>query len=185
MLRALLAIFFLLPTIIEATEVNAAYQVDLIIFTQSHPTLTSTEHNLLPLELPSPNQSTITLKPQDNSSDFYRLLPRRASYLLTADKRLRQQQNYRIIAHYSWRQPLAHPQTIKLPDTEQDQWRVSGTLTIGYNSYYRMNGLLSFYAPGAETPSFAWPIKKRLKKSLIYYIDHPQAGLLVDIHPLA
>jgi len=86
--------------------------------------------------------------------------------------------------HYTWLQPFENQRTILLPKIEREGWQVEGTLRVRRSNYYLLSTNLIFSSANKEQPAFVFAQTQRLKGGDTYYLDHPQAGMLIKIHQL-
>lgn len=172
----LLGIAHLCP--IFAQNAKASYQIDMIIFMHEN-AMTS------PGELPLlPNKAAISLKKNSGTgSPPYTLLPAKFSHLQKEYYALRRKPEYRVLMHYSWLQPAGKEQRIQLPENLQDQWKVEGSMAIKQSNYYLLNSKLVFSAVN-NASQFVFEKNERLNANTIYYLDHPQAGMIIKIHKM-
>ncbi|CZR30982.1 Uncharacterised protein [Legionella pneumophila] len=74
---------------------------------------------------------------------------------------------------------------VALPKINHNGWQIQGTLKVRQSNYYLFDADLQCLSPGNQETSFTVSQKQRLKGSTIYYLDHPQLGMLVKIHKIA
>lgn len=179
MLRLFIATLSILYSFITLAQSN--YQVDLVIFAypQSgdvNKSLAMTSP-LLPI-----SQNAITLQP--NSTKPYGLLSSSKSSLKDQYYLLSRKSNYRVLGHYSWIQPGANQSSVALPKMSHNGWQMQGTLRIRQNNYYLFDAHLQLSSPNNPDSYFTVNQDQRLKGGVVYFLDHPQVGMLVKIHKL-
>jgi hypothetical protein len=52
------------------------------------------------------------------------------------------------------------------------------------SNYYLLDTALLFSAPERINAAFMFTQKQRLKPGVVYYLDHPQAGMLIKVHTI-
>lgn len=177
-----LALSLLLSSISFA---KSYYQVDLIVFAHQQnadkniqiPTnsfLIPVSKNAIPLRSGKHAEAvTYSLLPSSQSSlrDEYYLLSRKS--------------NFKVLGHYSWRQPSNNQSSVALPELIHDGWQMQGTVRVRQSNYYLFDTDIQLSPPSNPENSFTVSQKQRLKGNIIYFLDHPQIGLLVKVHKLA
>ncbi|GGI79333.1 hypothetical protein GCM10007966_04840 [Legionella impletisoli] len=158
------------------------YQVDLIVFTHNARDAVSEE---LPTPIMLEPQHAISLQAFDGSPAPYHLLPSTSSGLRKELWALNHKGTYQVLGHYSWLQPANNQKPIVLPRIDQSGWNVEGTLRIRHSNYFLVDSELLFSAPRTRSTSFVLSQKHRLQEDKVYYLDHPQAGMLIKIHKIA
>ncbi|CEK09881.1 CsiV family protein [Legionella hackeliae] len=155
------------------------YQVDLIVFThQNASSLLSDFNETTPRSLHG-----IPLRTEINSAITpYHLMPASTSKLRQEYWALNRKPQYHVLLHYSWLQPFNSQQAIVLPKLSRDGWNVEGTIRVRRSNYYLLDTNLLFST--ASNAAFVFSQKQRLKGGDIYYLDHPQAGILIKVHQL-
>lgn len=173
-------LLILFACLLQAQEKLPFYQIDLIIFT--HQQASSAEGSLSSI-LPPGKSHTIALQTEVHKDRRpYHLLPASVSQLQQEYWALHRKPQYRILLHYSWLQPLNNQQTIELPKIVREGWELEGNLRVQRSNYYLLDTQLLFTTlTGNHTP-FVLEKKQRLKGGEIYYLDHPQVGLLIKVH---
>ncbi len=180
----MLRLFILTISILYScfTLAKSNYQVDLIIF--SYPQSGDKSNNLTmnsPL-IPISNNA-ITLK--SDSTKPYGLLSPSKSGLRDQYYLLSRKSHYQVIGHYSWQQPNNNHSSVALPKVSQNGWQMQGTVRVRQSNYYLFDADLQLSPPNNPQSSFVVSQKQRLKGSLVYFLDHPQIGMLIKIHKLA
>lgn len=179
---ASLAFFFLFSGSALANQASKLYQIDMIVFTH-HPTSPQqTEQSLTPL-MPPATQHAISLK--DKNSDVrapYHMLPSSASQLNQEYWALTHQSDYQVLAHYTWLQPSDNQRAVTIPAVHRNGWNMEGTLRIRESNYYLLDTELLFSTASHTEKAFLFSQKQRLKPGAVYYLDHPQAGMLIKVH---
>lgn len=159
------------------------YQVDLIVFTHLQ-TPPSTAHALAPLIAPSAtNAIPLELNPSAQSTPYH-ILPASASQLRNEYWALNRKPEYQVLFHYTWLQPSTNEKPIALSQLNAGGWNIEGTLRIRQSNYYLLDTDLLFSAPQSMQTAFIFSKKQRLKPDVVYYLDHPQAGMLIKIHAI-
>ncbi|KTC87220.1 CsiV family protein [Legionella brunensis] len=157
---------------------TSLYQVDLIVFThQNASSLLEDFKGSVPNTLHG-----IPLRTEMKHSSPYHLLPSSSSKLRQEYWALNRKPQYHVLLHYSWLQPFNNQQAIILPKIGKDGWQVEGTIRVRRSNYYLLDTNLLFST--ASNASFVFAQTQRLKGGNIYYLDHPQAGVLIKVHQL-
>ncbi|KTD26125.1 Protein of uncharacterised function (DUF2803) [Legionella lansingensis] len=178
MIRKLIFMGMIICSCLAQGKNASLYQVDLIVFT--HQNASSIADDLK--EVPQNTLHGIHLKTEGKGTATpYRLLPSSASKLKQEYWALNRKPQYHVLLHYSWLQPFNNQQTVILPKLSRDGWQVEGTIRVRRSNYYLLDTHLLFstvYGQG----SFVFAQKQRLKGGDTYYLDHPQAGILIKVH---
>jgi len=185
------------------------YDVELILFAREAPDAGSTE--AWPEEPGMPDyQHAIPIQEQDATTSatmkknagtaqqpVFQLLPKEA-YLLTAEaRRINRKRGLHTLLHIAWRQPgLAPNKAIPVylrsaETTETNIPRLEGTVTISRQRYLhvKLDLLLNksrFNSESdtpylAETVSYRFQGRRKMRSGKLHYIDHPLAGALIKI----
>lgn len=175
-------IFFLFLCLITNSLFAASaflYQIDLIVFTHSKPrTIDST-----PVIAPPDFSNALTLLKSNNEEEMpYKLLPVHSSNLINEYNKLNKESNYQILLNYSWLQPSENDKSIIIPNLANDDWILNGTLRIKQSTYYAFD--TDLILTSNKNMQFPVQYKKRLKPEIVYYLDHPYAGILIKIHQI-
>ena len=166
-----------------ASPKGSLYQVDMIVFT--HQPTAPREEAIAPV-LPTYIQDAITLLPTASAAMTpYHTLPSASSSLQNEYFALHRNKAYEILGHYTWLQPENSRQPVLLPQMVGANWNVEGALRIRQSNYYLLDADLLFSVFGQKKPAFAFTQKQRLKAGVVYYLDHPEAGMLIKIHKVA
>ena len=177
-----LTCLFLFSYLTQAAQRSTLYQVDMIVFAHQQ---SSAQQTTTP-PLLAPPQNAI---PLDNSISSaitpYHILPTSASQLSNEYWALNRKAEYQVLAHYTWLQPSNNQRAIVLPSTNRNGWNIEGTLRIRQSNYYLLDTDLLFSAPNNTQTAFFFSQKQRLKPGTVYYLDHPQAGMLIKVHQIA
>ena len=180
MLRVLF-LFYLLGFSLVGTA-SSLYQIDIIVFTHAY-TENDQVENTSPLLAGYHTQFAIPLKPHEpGSSGLYQLMPQSSSSLKDAWNRLNHQAQYRPLLHYTWIQPSNNQRSVLLAAQTNDHWDVKGTIRVRQSNYYLLDTQLQFSAPNGKHQHIVLADKQRLKPGNTYYIDHPQGGMLINVH---
>ena len=172
-------------SLLQAKTTEALYQIDLIVFAHQQDS-TLPEDLSFSTAIPPQTPQAIPLDTEINSATTaYHLLPPSSSQLRQEYWALHRKPQYRVLMHYTWLQPFDNQRAIVLPKIDRDGWQVEGTLRIRRSNYYLLNTDLVFSSPNNGQAAFVFSQKQRLKGGDIYYLDHPQAGMLIKIHQLA
>lgn len=172
----------LFSSLSHAQASTTYYQVDLIVFAHAY-----TEGDQLEtssqVRVPHHMQSAISLKPREPGvSGVYRLMPTSTSSLQSSWNRLNQHSQYRVLFHYTWIQPSNNQRPVLLPSSTNNGWTVEGTVRVRQSNYYLLDTALQFKTPNGRHSTFLFEQKQRLKPGNTYYLDHPQAGMLINVH---
>lgn len=155
----------------------------MIVFT--HLTNTSTKTSLTPLTLAPEMEHAIQLQNDvNNLLTPYHTLPSSASTLKNEYWALNRKPQYQVLLHYTWLQPGNNQRPIALSHMNNTGWNIEGTLRIRQSNYYLLDTKLLFSAPNNAQSAFVFAQKQRLKPGVVYYLDHPQAGMLIKIHQI-
>jgi hypothetical protein len=186
MLRAILTLLsVLLSSWGFAQKSGAMYQVDMIVFTHQHPATAQLEHGSTPL-LSTQNKNWITLEDTVRSTMTpYHTLPSASSMLKNEYWALNRKPEYHVLFHYTWLQPNSNQQFVSLPSINKDGWNIEGLLRIKRSNYFLLDTELLFSQPNNDKSTFVFNQKQRLKPEVVYYLDHPQAGMLIKVHQIA
>ncbi|WP_133126853.1 CsiV family protein [Legionella nagasakiensis] len=182
MLRVILLISLLANCCLGFAGNHTLYQIDLIVFTHQQGS-ENTEHMVAPL-IPPDTHAAIPLRSLDNAMTPYHLLPVSTSQLRNEYWALNRKSQYRILLHYTWLQPGNNQRPVALSAIHSNSWDIEGTLRVRQSNYYLLDTELFFSSPTNDT-SFIFSQKQRLKPNVVYYLDHPQAGMLIKIHKVA
>ena len=186
MLRiALLAFCLLFTGLCLANQPSKLYQIDMIVFTHQQTSRHQTEQTSTPL-LPPATQHAIPL--QDATSGVrtaYQMLPSSASQLNQEYWALTHKSDYQVLAHYTWLEPSNNQRAVAIPAIHRNGWTIEGTLRMRQSKYYLLDTELLFSTPNSAQPAFLFSQKQRLKPGTVYYLDHPQAGMLIKVHLVA
>ena len=178
-------IFALFLFSLSFANASPLYQIDMIVFTHLQLPSSSTENVYSPILAPDiqnaiPLSSTIS-----NNKTPYHALPKSASELRDEHWALNRKPQYQILFHRSWLQPGNNQKPIALFEMNVGGWNVEGTLKIKQSNYYLLDTELLFSAPNSKQRAFIFAQKQRLKPGVVYYLDHPHAGMLIKIHQVA
>jgi hypothetical protein len=113
----------------------------------------------------------------------YHLLPRQQSDLAREYYALSKRPEFQILGQYSWLQPAKTNSPVLLQFNGLNGWQVNGEISIQQNQYYLLNSQIEFNL--ADKAQIRMTQRQRLKNNKVYYLDHPQAGMLIKIHPVA
>ncbi|HBI21932.1 MAG TPA: hypothetical protein DDY37_05020 [Legionella sp.] len=183
MLRiASLTILLLLSCLSQANQPSKLYQIDMIVFTHQHSSSQPAEQSSTPL-LPPTTQHAIPIQDAISGTRApYHLLASSASQLNQEYWALTHKADYQIIAHYTWLQPSNNQRAVVIPVTHRNGWTIEGTLRMRQSNYYLLDTELLFSTPNSARTAFLFSQKQRLKPGTVYYLDHPQAGMLIKVH---
>lgn len=178
------ATIFLFSCLGFANQQAALYQVDIIVFTHLRTSLTSNKNALAPVLAPE-LANAIPLKFNGSGKMTpYQILPTSASQLRNEYWALNRKPQYQILFHYTWLQPVNSKRPVALSVANVGGWDVQGTLSLQRSNYYLLETNLLFSAPDSEQVPFIFTQKQRMKPGVIYYLDHPHAGMLIKVHQL-
>lgn len=180
MLRLFVVFGLCIYSSLVAAKNDSLYQIDLIVFT--HTMLNKDQPNKV---LPNlSNKQVISLDTHNDGLTPYHLRPFSFSKLQNEYWTLKHQKDYHVLGHYSWLQPTTNQSAVALPHIVQQGWDVQGTVRIQQNNYYALNTKLIFSAQNNPQDVFIFSQKQFLKPNTVYYIDHPQAGMIIEVHQL-
>ncbi len=172
---------FLLSFMSQANPQSTLYQVDMIVF--AHKQVSKNDSSNTTPVLVSDMRQAIELKNTASSAlTPYHTLPASSSQLSSEYWALTRKSNYQILAHYSWLQPANNQRPIAFSATNRNGWNLEGTVRVRRSNYYLLDTDLVFSTPGQNPTTFSFAQKQRLKPGTVYYLDHPQAGVLIKVH---
>jgi hypothetical protein len=163
-------------------QANSTYQIDLILFSYPHAADKSNNFVMNSPLIPI-SKSAIPLK--TDAAHSYGLLPPSQSGLHDEYYLLSRKSQFKVLANYSWKQPVKNLSSIALPNTELNGWLIQGTVKVLKGTFYQLDAELQLSPPDDPEASFVVSQKQRLKENTVYFLDHPQIGMLVKIHQLA
>jgi hypothetical protein len=182
--EAMLRLFILTISILYScfTLAKSSYQVDLIVFAYPQ---SGDKNSKLPINSPliPLSNNAITLK--TDSTKPYGLLPASKSGLRNQYYLLSRKSTYQVLGHYSWKQPGNNQKRVAIPNVSHNGWQMQGTVRVRQSNYYLFDADLQLSPPSNPQSSFVVSQKQRLKGSQVYFLDHPQVGMLIKIHKLA
>lgn len=161
---------------------GSSYQIDLIIF--SHPQNASGLSQDAPL-IPVAKSAIALRTAATAAASTYQLLKPSLSSLTDEYYLLNKRSRFQVLAHYSWRQPAGSQSSVALPATATKGWQMQGTVRVRQSNYYLLDSELQFAPTNAPETSFTVSQKQRLKPNVVYYLDHPQIGMIVKVHKIA
>lgn len=185
MLRPIILFLLVLFSGYSTANQQTLYQIDMILFTHQPSSLIQSEKTVTPLLAPESNQAIPLQISNSVTNSPYHTLPASSSQLSEEYRALSRKTDYQVLAHYSWLQPSNNQRAITLPAISRNGWSVEGTLRVRQSNYYLLDTDLFFSTPQSTQTAFIFSQKQRLKPGAIYYLDHPQAGMLVKIHKIA
>ncbi len=156
----------------------AHVQVDLIAFTHAYTEKDQVEHPIAILD-----HLLSTAIPLDaGQQSGYQLISPQHSRLQSAWSRLNRSGQYHPLVHYTWLQPSNNQRAVQLPVSNSQGWKVQGAIRVRQSQYYLLDATVSFTPIYGSAPGFVIAQKMRLKPGYTYYLDHPQGGLLIQVH---
>ena len=156
-------------------------QVDLIIFTHAYTEKNQMETSAQPI--PQDIQTAIPLQPREvGAHGSYQLIATSHSNLQSLWSRLNHHSQYQPLFHYTWIQPAHNQKAVLLPANTSQGWTVQGTVRVRQSNYYLLDTALQFKALNSSASAFVLSQKMRLKPGNTYYLDHPQGGMLINVH---
>jgi hypothetical protein len=170
-------IFFVLNLIciVVSAKTESQIQVDMLIF--SHNTQEK-EHSYTHLK-PAADAIAISSQITKASTNFH-LLPSTSSQLKNEFWVLNRKPLYTVLANYSWIQPKNIKKSVKIPEIYNKGWEGKGTMSLIAGNYYRLSTNLQFVPPNQLPLHFEQ--EQHIKEGKVYYLDHPQVGILIKIH---
>lgn len=157
------------------------YQIDLIVFTHERTSNESAEESIVPVIASAKDKAIHLSSSYNDSNELYALLPASLSQLKKEYWALSHRPEYQVLGHYSWRQSPENQKTIVLPPIHHAGFDVEGVLKVRQRNYYVLNADLKFTTLDKPS-SFVLSQSQRLKEDVVYYLDHPKAGMLIKIH---
>jgi hypothetical protein len=173
---------FLFSPLALAAPPQAMDQVDIILFTHLRTSFPLSHQQALP-----PGTDDALLLSNELSRDkrpYHRLAPS-SSGLANAYWVLNHKPEYQVLLHYSWLQPRHKPHPVRIESRQPQAWDIEGTLHIQRGHYLFLDTAFLFSTKDMPDHSFVFQQKKRLKSNVVYYFDHPQAGMLIKVHPVS
>ncbi len=165
----------------NATPSTHLYQIDLIVFTHINQSSSLTEDPFAPLLVPGMEQAIPLQYTESDKKSPYRILPKSQSALRNELFLLNHKPQYHVLFHYTWLQPANNQKSVSLSEPNSSSWHVEGTLRIRKSNYYLFDTELLFKAPNHQDIAFVFKENMRLKPGIVYYLDHPQAGMLIKV----
>lgn len=175
---------FLFSSLGLANPASILYQVDMIVFTHLQLPSASSENSHTPLLAPDISHAIPLKSTVSSARTPYHALPASASQLRDQYWALNRKPQYQILFHHTWLQPGNNQRPIALSEINTGGWNVEGTLRIRQSNYYLLDTELLFSAPNSKQAAFIFSQKQRLKPGVVYYLDHPHAGMLIKIHQI-
>lgn len=182
MSRVTLSLYLMLVSCISFAA-SKFYQIDMIVFTHQQTSVQQSENISTPLLMPNAQQAITLQSTQSNPIAPYHLLPSSSSQLSREYGALNRKPDYHVLFHYTWLQPSNNQRAIVLPSIQRNGWEIGGTLRVRQSNYYLLDTDLYFTAANNKT-AFLFSQKQRLKPGTTYYLDHPQAGMLIKVHQI-
>ncbi len=184
-------IYLLLCCVLITTRSNAQnhislYQIDLILFAytewapEQHQASASTV-------IPTQNPQAIPLRFYESHAPArtYQLLANAASPLQRDWTRIQQQPLAHALLHYTWLQPSHNQRPVEITAHLNDGWQVEGSLRVRKSNYYFFDTQLVISPPNRQQQPFVFSQIQRLKPGITYYLDHPEAGMLIRINRIS
>lgn len=184
MKKTILTLLLLITSMVFANSVDKFYQIDVIVFAQNNTHKSISEHELSPLII-TETPKAIPLQAFSGEDKPYELLPTSMSKLQSELWALNNKGPYKVLAHYTWMQPESNRQPVMLPKINKDGWDLEGTMRIRHGHYFQLDTELLLSTPERQSAPFVFSQKHRLEQDKVYYLDHPEAGILIKIHPTA
>ncbi len=178
-----LTCLFLLSCLSQASQQSTLYQVDMIVFTHQQ-TSQHNANNITPPLAPDTQHAIPLQNTVNGAMTPYHTLPASSSQLSSEYWALNRKTNYHVLAHYTWLQPANNQRAVALSAVNRNGWNIEGTLRIRRSNYYLLDTDLLFSTPGNNQTAFLFSQKQRLKPGTVYYLDHPQAGMLIKVHQI-
>lgn len=178
MFKSLILASMLYPCL---TLAQSNYQIDLILFANPNRTQPDKALSMDSMFL-NEDQKAINLK--GNSAPYYSLLPKARSQLNDAYYQLSHRSPFQVLGHYSWIQPANNQNRVSLPPALLHGWQVLGTVCVRQSNYYLFDADLKMSSPEEPQSYFRVSKKQRLKGKVVYFLDNPQVGMLVEVHPV-
>lgn len=179
---ACLCLYLLSFPLLASTE-EKLYQVDLIVFTHLQAPV-SPSSQAIQTSPPEYSHAIPLVIERSGAKTPYHLLARTASHLSNEYWALNRKPQYQVLFHYTWLEPQHHHAPVALLPREIGGWRVEGVLKINKDRFYSLTANLFFSAPGSEQAPFKVTQEHRLNPGVVYYLDHPKAGMIIQINPV-
>ncbi len=172
---------FITSFFVQASSSSPLYQIDMIVFKHLKTEANASVLNTLTL---APNrQNAIELENDlKNQLTPYHTLPSSASGLKNEYWALSRKPDYQVLLHYTWLQPRNNQRSVAFSQINNSTWNIEGTLNVRQSNYYLLNTNILFSAPNNVNRAFMFSQTQRLKPDVVYYLDHPEAGMLIKIH---
>lgn len=168
-----------------ASQQSALYQVDMIVFTHMDNATPPIDQSSTPLLAPDAHSAIPLVNAVSKEMTPYHRLPSSTSKLGNAYWALNHKPQYQVLFHYTWLQPGNNQRAIALSQANPSGWNVEGTIRIRRSNYYLLDTDLLFSNSNSQQTGFVFSQKQRLKPGVVYYLDHPQAGMLITVHQIA
>ncbi|RUR18829.1 hypothetical protein ELY21_06300 [Legionella sp. km535] len=167
------------------TLAQSSYQIDLILFTHPENGSTHSELDSSSPIIPVSHDAIPLKKNTGKTISSYSLLSPSQSGLKNEYYLLSHKSRYKVLGHYSWRQPAKNQSSVALPELNHNGWIVQGTIRVKQSNYYLLDTDIHFSPSNNPQSSLTIAQKQRLKGSEVYYLDHPRVGMLIKIHKIA
>lgn len=164
---------------------NTLYQIDIILFTHQSSHSENNIETTQPVISSAGSRAILLQSAEKDTIEPFRLLPVSSSHLRNEYGALSHQSSYQILARYSWLQPSQNQFSVVLPQIHAKGWDIEGTLRIRQSNYYLLDTDLKFSSTDIQHFAFKFAQKQRLKPGAVYYLDHPQVGMLIKVQQIA
>jgi len=163
---------------------SSSYQVDLILFVQPKADAMNHDFGLNTPFMPIAKTAIALTSSATQSAKRYQLLSFSKSSLRNQYYLLNRKHRYQILGHYSWIQPGTSSKSVILPTADSNGWQMQGTVRIRKSNYYLFDTDLQLSPPSNPELTYTINRKQRLKEDVVYYLDHPQLGILIKVHQI-
>ena len=178
----LIVLIYLATTVVAHSHPDEYYQIDLILFLHQ-PSPKQDANEIMPPVLPLSMQHPVKLdKHRESTSLPYKLLPVTASALRNEYRAINRQPQYQVLFFGSWLQTQNSQKGVSFASVLSHDWQAEGVFKIQKRQYFDLDAQLLFKSPDNQHSSFVLTRHQRLKNNDLYYLDHPQGGMLIKIH---
>ena len=147
------------------------YHVEVIVFEQLN-TYTDEAWPETSFELSAPLSPSVSGE---------RIHPAKNSTLIQTATRLNSSQDYRVLYHKSWQQPIMTKSKSQGVNIQSSDGSVTGSIRF-FKSTYLHAALDLQLMQGGQSPRLIE--SRRIRSKKLYFYDHPKMGALLQITPL-
>lgn len=165
------------------------YQVEVIIFQNTIPPVANSEDFSGFPALPETSKA-VNLGPENDAHTPYSELPYSWLRLRAEARLIKRKPDYKLLLHTAWLQQEGRSKTVHLDNDFQEGSapKLDGTIRVSKGLYYYFSVNLALTPINTllrpKQKPFILKQKRRLRSDEVHYIDHPQFGVLIKVHPL-